>query len=289
MEANPELAKGIEYLNSAFGIDTAKTMADNEIRDIKAQVGHTNPTKAAENINTDAEIRDKTRQSSKIDAKAFASHKVDTIAYFRNPTNATERLAADGTTIGGRDKRTWNQRLKDENAKEFINTLKRADGNFIKFESDYHRLLFHFANRPAMKSALTPEVYKAFDDKLFREIQKHHPNMTRTGAQHEADRLMNHLQLLAQSGTLTKKQNIFKSTLTKGADFTKWQGDLHTEVEEQEMKFLTRTIKQHPHSLKAMQGIVEIFQTARRVSMGVPNEWETMNKVIQNLISGSIS
>jgi hypothetical protein len=82
-------------------------------------------------------------KTTTISGEGFAQHRVDTIAYFKNPSSNSQKLASDGTIIGGRDKRTWNQRLKAENFDQFIDTLKQADGNRIQFENPY-QIEIHF-------------------------------------------------------------------------------------------------------------------------------------------------
>lgn len=278
MEANPELAQSIDQMKKLFGVDTAEVVTKNMIEDVKTQTGIKNSESTVQKINKATSKARKPAVAESISPRDFAQHKLDTAAYFKNTPGP--RTAADGTLIGGRDKRTWNERLKAENTKEFIQTLKEADKNRIKFENPYHRMLFHWANREKL-----PEVVA---NKLFYELKKTQPELKKTDFNHEADRLLVHMQLLAQSGRLTKEKNIFNSTKVNSQAFTDWQAELNTEVDKQELAFLAKTIKQHPNGLKAMKGMIQIFQANRRMALGSPADWHTQNQVVQNLLSGVI-
>ena len=291
MEANPELAKEVETLKKMFNVDVPQVMADGAIKDAKASTGYTSTAKAAETINTGTAARAEARAPKEITANNFAQHRVDSLQYFRNPTKGAERLDVNGNAIGGRDKRSWAERLKKENYSEFIRTLRKADGDRIIFEDDYHRLLFHFANRDVARSTMEPEVYRAFDEKLLRELKKYKPGMNRATAGHEADRLLNHLQLLVESGRLTKDGNVYKSSAFTGAEATKHQIALHTEVEHQELSFLLTAVKHHPDALRAMQALTGLLkaQNNRVKSIGRPNDWAMYHKVIQDMLVRSVS
>lgn len=287
---NPIFARGLAEFQQAFpGISIDEVVNENQISDIEKQTGITDNEAAARKVSKSRDVVIKDSKSApgdkKIDAKAFASHRIDTVAYFRNPTKASERLASDGTVIGGRDKRTWNQRLKDENTEQFVETLKAADGNKIKFENPYHRMLLHWANRDSLPTAVK--------DKLLREMQKITEKQKRFGLKrsdfnHEADWALIHLTKLAQSGRLSTERNVFASTHLNGpSTWSPWQTELQTEIDQQEMDFLKKTMARHPLGKKALDATVRMFQ-AHRFEAKSAEEWLTYNKVIQNLKTGVI-
>lgn len=262
--------------------DIDEVVNGEQVRDIEKQTGIVSSKGAVEKID---KVRNPaiTKAKGKITPEAFAQHRVDTNAYFRNPNKGLERRAADGTLIGGRDKRSWNARLKAENTEEFVDTLKAADGDRIKFENPYHRMLFHWANRDQL-----PQPVR---EKLLREMKK----ISETGAKPrynliakdfnmEADWALQHLQLLAQSGRLGTERNIFASSKFGGPEnWTPWQAELQTEVDKQELKTLNTLVERHPEAKKALQSSLKKFQ-AQRFNSQSPEEWAKYNSVINQYL-----
>lgn len=253
-----------------------------QVKDIEKQTGITSAQGAVEKI---SKVRNPniTKVKGKITPEAFAQHRIDTNAYFKNPNKALERRAADGTLIGGRDKRSWNERLKAENTAEFIETLKAADGDRIKFENPYHRMLFHWSNRENL-----PQPVR---DKLLREMKKISEtgakpryNMTAKQFNMEADWALQHLQLLAQSGRLGTEKNIFASSKFGGPEnWTPWQAELQTEVDKQEMQTLNTLVERHPEAKKALQSTLKKVQ-AQRFNAQTPEEWMQYNTAINSYL-----
>jgi len=269
--ASPDTQQALAWLKSK-GIDTAKVVSDNQINDIAEQTG----IKSARSVTKKAS-RIKERSAS-LSPKDFNKVREDTVAYFKNPSKG--RLAADGTRVGLRDKRAWNERLKSDNFNDFISDLKEADGNHIQFENPTHRLLFHYANRDKLPAPVRT--------KLLRMLKYKLPNQTAEDFGKAADRLLVHLHQLATTGRLTSESNVFKSSNYAGAP-TKWQFDLNTEVDKQELALLAKTIEMHPNGLKAMRGIVQIFQANRRMSLANnPEQWLIYNRVLDNLLTGQV-
>ena len=278
VKENPGLGKSAQMLKEQFGIDITKVVSDNQVNDIKEQTGIKNTPDTAKKIQrVRAKATDITSGSASLSPSDFDNHVDSTVAYFRN---REPRRAADGTLVGGRDKRPWNVRLKAENTKEFINTLKEADGDVIKFENPYHRMLFHWAQRDKLptpvREKLLYEMKKVTEGKGFKAADFNT----------QADWGLVHLQKLSQSGALAGQGNVFASTKTFGAP-TEWQLELETDLQKQELKMLKTIVKQHPGGEKAMQGVVGLFQISRQGAK-TPEEWQLYNRVINNLVTGIV-
>lgn len=286
LQTNPDLAKSAADFEKETGIKLTDVVNENQINDIKEQTGIKNSTDAAAKVSKTKTAVDKTVKKSKdtkITPERFASYRIDTNAYFKNPYNAGERLAADGTKIGGRDKRTWQQRMKDENFDEFISTLKAADGDLIKFENPYHRLLYHWSNRDTL-----PQPVR---EKVLREMKKYNEKsglkFSLKDYNTQADWALVHLTKLAQTGRLTSQRNMFKSTVVNGVRQTAWQMELNTELQQQELDFIKSTIKQHPGGKKAFDSTIKAMQKMR-TSAKTAEDWMSYNTAIQNKINESI-
>jgi hypothetical protein len=248
--------------------------------------------KAKENINSGEELiiesqplagEQKTSpKNKKLTTERFAQHRVDTAAYFKNPytSRKAERLAADGTRIGNRDKRTWNERLKAQNFEQFIETLKEADGDRIHFESPYHRMLFHWSNRNSLPTPVRDKLLREM--KQYQERQKIPRFMGVKDFNEEADWNLVHLTKLAQSGRLTEEGNVFFSTKTSGQHvMSPWQKELDTELEQQEYQFLQKTLELYPEQKKLLESTMEVLQLGR-ASAKTPKDWLDYNAAINN-------
>jgi hypothetical protein len=277
---NPILARNLAKAKELFpGIDTDQVVSDNQVSDIAKQTGIIDSNNTARRV---AKVRDVvTAKEKKISSEAFASHRVDTLQYFKNQYNAGLRRAADGTLIGGRSKLTWNERLKRENTEQFVQTLKEADGNKIKFENPYHRMLFHWSNR----ASLPAEV----KDKLLREMKKiserqGRMNMRAEDFSKEADKALIHLHLLAKGGQLTSERNVFASTKTGAGAFSQWQLQLQNEVQKEELKMLSRIVTRHPSGRKTLISIMKMLQAQRFLSNDA-EQWLNYDRAINNFIT----
>jgi hypothetical protein len=276
---NPIFARNLAKFKQQFpNIDIDQVVSDNQVRDIEKQTGIINSPNVARKV---AKTRDVTiAGQKKITPERFASHRIDTLEYFRNPTGSVRR-AADGTKIGLRDKRSWNERLKAENTAQFIETLKEADGNVIKFENPYHRMLFHWSNRDSL-----PQAVK---NKLLREMKKiserqGRMNMKAEDFSKEADKALIHLHLLAKGGQLTSERNVFASTKTGPGVFSQWQFELQTEVQQEELKMLKRMVVRHPSGNKTLLSVMKMLQAQRFLSND-PEQWLQYDRAINNFIA----
>ena len=215
--------------------------------------------------------------SAKISAADFGGYRKDTVAYMKNPSKG--RLAADGKLVGKRSKLSWNEQLKKDNYEEFIEMLKDADGDHVKFENPIHRMLFHFANRK--------ELEKPVEEKLIRMLKKKMPKRGVADFNKMADRLLVHMFSMAKVGRLTKDKNVFKSSKFIGAP-TKWQFQLNQEVDIQELNMLYKTLALHPGAQQAMDAFHKILehQNDRLLTLASdPEEWLKFNAVIDNLVA----
>jgi hypothetical protein len=211
----------------------------------------------------------------KVTAEEFGLKRADSISYFRN--NGVRR-ASDGTVIGGRDKRPWNVRLKAENFNQFIETLKESDGDFINFESPYHRMLYHWANRDSLPTPVRDKLLREM--KQWQERQKTPRFMKAEDFNKEADWNLVHLTKLAQSGRLSSEGNVFKSTQTGGQHvMTQWQEQLGTEVEQSEFAYLKETLKLFPEQKELLENAMQLLQM-NRSNAKTPEEWLQYNKAI---------
>ena len=222
------------------------------------------------------EYEPKEGASASFSMKDFISLRKDSVSYLKNPSNG--RLAKDGTRIGARDTRTWNERMKSDNFNDFIDDLKVADGNDIIFEDPRHRLLFHYANRAELPTDV--------NNKLRRMLKFKFPNDDAQSLGKRADRLLIHLYQLARVGRITKDKNVFKSSEFAGAP-TKWQFGLNTEVDKQEIDMLRKIYSQHPGTLKAMEPLIQIFQANRLMQLeSDPEQWLQFDKAIRERLAG---
>jgi len=267
--------------------DVDEVVNEEQVRAIEEQTGIKSTKGTVAKI---AKVRTKKEKEitsgfASLNADEFTKNRDETIAYFRNPKY--ERLAADGTRIGRRDKRPWNVRLAAENTAQFIETLKEADGDRINFENPYHRMLYHWSNRDKLP--------KPVREKLLREMKKQvatgprpRYNMKSSDFNQEADWALVHLQLLAQSGRLGSEGNIFHSSKFGGPEnWTPWQADLQTEVEKQELKTLTALTTRHPEARKALRSATKKLQTMRFEAKSA-EEWLLYNEGINKYLKTGI-
>ena len=231
-------------------------------------------------------------KNRKMTSERFASHRVDTIAYFKNPSSAprgkyANARAADGTLIGGRSKLSWNERMKRENFDQFIDTLKDADGDRIHFENPYHRMLFHWANRDSLPTPVRDKLLREMKGYLAR--QKNPVYASAKEISDQADWNLVHLTKLAQSGRLTSEGNVFRSTNVNGqGTMTQWQGELDTELEKQEYETLRKSLTLYPEQKELLENAMHTLANARAVSK-TPKEWLEYNAAInQHLKLGGI-
>lgn len=268
--------------------DVDEIMNESQIEEIEEQTGIKNSKNTVKRI---AKVRtpktatkEITSGAASLSPEEFLKHNNDTIAYFRN---REPRRAADGTLIGKRDKRPWNIRLATENTKEFVETLKEADGDKIHFENDYHRMLFHWANRDKLP--------KPVREKLLREMKKivetgprPRYNMTAKDFNLEADWSMVHLLKLAQSGRLSSEGNVFYSSKLGGPEnWTPWQKELQTEVDKKEIELLRKLTIRHPEAKKALSSSMKKVQAMRFESQS-PQDWMVYNDAVHKYLSNAI-
>jgi hypothetical protein len=292
---NPITNKYTEKLK-ALGVDPVQVATDNIVDDTKKKTGIKNSENAAKKVAGNKatkkselvklramhdvvySMKDDPQFSATVIplTKDIFKAKEDTVAYFKNKN---PRLASDGTNIGARDKRTWNERLSAENTKQFVETLKMADGGLIKFEKDQDRLLYHWGNKTQL-----PENVK---NKVLYELKKAYPKYAAGDFDKASDNLGIHLIKLAKTGELAEDGNVFKSSNFFQKP-TKWQAMLNVDMEEQEIEMINNALEQHPEVQDNFQSLVEMFQQKRRASEFSPDAWLTYNNVIDNLISGTI-
>lgn len=264
-------------------INLEEVVNNEQVQAIERQTGITSSKNVLKKIGkATKKEKEITSGFASLSAGDITRNRDSSIAYFKNPFK--DRLASDGTKIGARDKRSWNERLKAENTERFIQTLKEADGDFIRFENPYHRMLYHYANRDNLS--------KPIRDRLLRELKKQSEKQGRslkaTDFQKEADWAMVHLNMLAQSGRLTSEGNIFNSTKTGGPEnWTKWQAQLQTEVDSQEMNMLLKITKRHPGGQKALESGMKMLQAVRFEAKD-PSQWLEYNQAVQDYITASV-
>jgi hypothetical protein len=285
---SPAYAAASRYLDQMF-----PDQSEGGINEVNAQQVEANQiiTGIKDNAKKAQEVQSVREQplakGDRITGDRFAQHRADSIAYFRNPSSGSQRLAADGTKIGSRDKRTWNERMKAENLDQFIDTLKAADKDMIHFENPYHRMLFHWANRRSLP--------KPVQDKLLREMkyylasQKNPVFASAKEISAQADWNLVHLTKLAQSGRLVSEGNVFRSTQVNGqGTMTQWQGELDTELEKQEYETLKRSLTLYPDQKDLLTSAMNMLQSSRSGAKS-PEEWLQYNAAInQQLKLGGI-
>ena len=235
-------------------------------------------------------VREQPTKNAKITGEGFAQHRVDSIAYFKNPTargKYANARASDGTLIGGRSKLSWNERMKRENFDQFIDTLKDADGDRIHFENPYHRMLFHWANRDSLPTPVRDKLLREMKGYLAR--QKNPVYASAKEISEQADWNLVHLTKLAQSGRLTSEGNVFRSTQVNGqGTMTQWQGELDTELEQNEYETLKKSLTLYPDQKELLENAMNALSNSRATAK-TPKEWLEYNAAInQHLKLGGI-
>jgi hypothetical protein len=238
-----------------LGVEFPSAVAENDTKAIAKQTGISNTKGASKKIAKAIAIK-----GEKIDPASFASHNVNTNAYFRNPRNRTQVAEA----VSDRSKAGLNK---------FIDTLRAADGSKIHFEDQTHRMLYHLGNKPerAMSDALIYRLQqvKGYENKSPKEIRE------------EANWLHVHLYDLARSGRLYTEGNVFRSTKLGGPmSWTKWQKPLSSEGDLNMVQATRKALKQHPEALKSFNSLVRTLQKAA-IKTNTPEEYLAAKKVLQ--------
>jgi hypothetical protein len=262
--ASPHIAQQMDILKQKFGIDLAEEVNKQQVDAIAKQTGIKSTPKAA------ARASKKPPVEARISPERFASHRVDTLQRFVNPFKSNK---------------TAREKLLAMDREEFLGALEEADKNLIKFEDPLHRELFHYGNR----EQLPPELNKKILTMVKRELRTRFPgvDLLKKDIDSYADRAMLHLHMLAKSGRLSSEKNMFKSTNLFGAP-TQFQTDLNTEVDEEEIKFLRKTIGMHPNGLTAMEAALRTLQANRATGLVTPEQWLQYDRAINMLLSGVI-
>lgn len=230
------------------GVQVGDAVVENNTAQIAKETGISNVQAASKKVAKATKMKDP------MSADAFASHKVDTSAYFRAPRNRTQVAEA----VSDRSKAGLNK---------FIDLLKDADGNKIHFENQTQRMLYHYGNRKSLPKGMA-------DSLLYRIRQvKGYDGMKATDIQKEADWLHVHLYNMAGSGRLSSEGNIYNSTKL-GAPFswTKWQKQLGSEADANTIKAAQIALKQHPNALKGFNTAVKMIQKAS-ANIQTPEEY----------------
>jgi len=285
---SPAFAKASAYLDEMFpeqGKGGISVINQQQVEANQIMTGIKDSEKKSLEVQS---VREQRNSNTKITGEGFASHRVESIAYFKNPNSGSQRLAADGTKIGGRDKRTWNVRMKAENFEQFINTLKEADGDRIHFENPYHRMLFHWANRDSLPQPVRDKLLREMKGYLAR--QKNPVYASAKEITEQADWNLVHTMQMAQTGRLTSEGNIFRSTQMNGpGTMTQWQGELQTEMEQQEYETLRKSLTLYPESKELLTNAMNALQNSRGAAK-TPAEWMQYNAAInQHLKLGGIN
>lgn len=264
---------------------TEEVVNEEEINAIQEQTGIKSDSGAVsklEKIRPAKAEKEITSGFASLSPEDFDKNRKDTVAYLKNPNY--ERLASDGTKIGRRDKRPWNVRVKAANTAEFVDFLKEADGNTINFENDYHRMLYHYANRDQLPAELRAKLLREMK-KVVETGPRPRYKMTAKDFAREADWQLVHLQLLAQSGRLGKEGNVFHSSKFGGPEnWTPWQNELHTEVEKQELQLIDKITTRHPAAKKAARSTMKKLQ-AMRFNSDNTEEWNTYNQAVYKYLT----
>lgn len=267
MKDNPAMQEADKILQK-YGVNTAKTVADNSIDKIAIETG-IKDTRAVQRklsqIQREAsKIRpEKTLAQKKegaITPASFAQLKNDSIAYLRSPGRRKEVADQVGERAGG-------------NFKGFVEYLRSIDGGKIHFETDYQRLLFHHANRK--------ELPEGVADKIYREARKIDPSITRTQLNKEADWFQIHLLNMVHSGRLTSEGNLYRSTkLGVPMEWTKYQRQLGTEADKEKFKVILESTAKYP---EVQKGLIAFQQRMSKLKMGAqtPEEYLEIEKYVQ--------
>ncbi len=288
-EATPELGQWFKTLEQNFGGSVPDVVAKNTIKAVATETGIVDSSVVLKKLSKSQQLmkraKEATAEYEPIDgAHAFHSFRANTVSFLRNPTRG-ERLAADGTRVGSRDKRTWNEILKSDNREKFIEVLKEADGNRIHFENDLHRMLYHYSNRENLEAPLR--------EKLLREIKKYPKGTLKTAqdAATAADNVAVHLYELAKSGRLSEEGNMFKSTnINPDWNPTKWQMQLHTENDQEQLQMVKDALKRHPKQLKAaisgMNSLISMKYQAEDITKYLEIDAEIRKMALSHAIGG---
>ena len=285
---SPAYAAASRYLDQMFPDQSKGGINEVNAQQVEANqiiTGIKNNTKKVQEVQS---VREQPlAKGDRITGEGFAQHRADSIAYFRNPSSGSQRLAADGTKIGGRDKRTWNERMKAENLDQFIDTLKEADKDVIHFESPLHRMLYHWANRRSLPTPVRSKLLREL--KYFYQNQKNPIFPSAKDIDAQADWNLVHLTKLAQSGRLVSEGDVFRSTQVNGqGTMTQWQGELDTELEKQEYETLKRSLTLYPDQKDLLTSAMNMLQSSRSGAKS-PEEWLQYNAAInQHLKLGGI-
>lgn len=213
--------------------------------------------------------------------------RVNSKVYMVNPKSkgyrlGSDELAADGTRIGARNKKTWHERLAKETTKQFIETLRIADGDAIDFENDGHRLLYHWGNR---------KVYDPLiEKKMDRELKKEYgDNFKYADFDRASDLLGRHIIQLAKTNEvqLDGRMKVFNSSNFFDQP-TIWQAELETDMHRLEVGLLEHMLQHYPDALETMQGTLEAFQNKRAETYKV-EDWLRYNRMIDTLMSGELT
>lgn len=289
VEATPELGAWFKQIEQTFGGSIPQIVAENTIKSVATETGIVDSTAVLKKISKSSQLLQRAKQASSeyepLDgASAFHKFRSDAVSFLRNPTR-TERLASDGTKIGARDKRAWNEILKSNNREAFVNVLKEADGNRIHFENDLHRMLYHYSNRENLDGPLR--------EKLLREIKKYPKGSLKTAQDTAkvADNVAVHLYELAKSGRLVEDGNMFNSTnINPEWSPTKWQMQLHSENDQQQIQMVKDALKRHPKQLKAaisgMNSLISLKYQAEDITKYLELDAEIRKQALAHLTGG---
>lgn len=310
-ETNPGLKARSEAIQKKYGISIAGTTAAKNGENVALETGIKDPGATTRKILAAAKESGNRTAKKKAQfalgtgkkeyeyepqngASAFMHYRKNTIAYLKKASNArelikdeglgmgetkyrTERRASDNTLVGDRDKRGWDQIVTDERRKRFVEQLKQADGGAIYFESDMHRMLFHYADKNSMSPGL-----KA---KFMREMRAvpGYEQWTTKDFDKAADWTMLHVYELAKSGRLVNEGNVFSSTIPGvPAHWTDWQFELANENDAAAFKLITDSLGRHPEVkisvLKAVKGLASMKYKA-----GTVDKYIEFDKGIQEI------
>jgi len=223
-----------------YGIKLADSVTENNIEIIAKETGISNTARAANKVAKATKL-----PGTKIDEKAFASYKIDSIASMRAPRNRVEIANA----ISDR---------QETNLNKFIDTMKKFVPAGLKFEDPAHMMLFHYGNA----EKLEPGIKKALRFRLNQT--KGYENATSADLRRESGMLQAHLLSLARSGKLVAEGNVFRSTKTVGPySWTKWQTQLSDEVINETIKPAQKALKNHPHALKGFNASIAALKKTR--------------------------
>lgn len=214
-------------------------------------------------------------------------------AYLMNPENKgyvpQERYASDGSVIGKRDKRSWQQRMGDINSKAFADSLPLGSG--LDFESDAHKILFHWGNRRIGEEE--GESTRGITRKMAYELRKEYETPDRKLTYKDFDRasdlLGRHLIQLAKSNNLQAdgSMKVFNSSNFFDQP-TIWQAELDTDVHRVEMQMLEHLLQHYPEQLEMMGKVLDGFQNKQAETYDV-NEWLRYNGMIDTLMTGELT